>query len=184
MIEPAIAEAHATELAQVNSGLLVLGNDIGLIPESRRLAAKTRRVIRQNLAWALLYNVLLLPLAAGVAMPLWGIRVPPALAAAHGEVVAALIGMGRPVGVNDPIPADAIEAVGERFDALIEVEAARRATGAAGCASGTGSASSLSCSRESVSMKVYPVMQPSWKLTISAPSSTARRAKASIREKL
>ncbi|MEX1279660.1 MAG: translation initiation factor IF-2, partial [Acidimicrobiia bacterium] len=41
-----------------------------------------------------------------------------------GEIAAALIGMGRPVGVNDPIPTDAIEAVGERFDTLIEVEAA------------------------------------------------------------
>lgn len=64
--------AHATELAQVNSGLLVLGNDIGLIPESRRLAAKTRRVIRQNLAWAAAYNFLAVPAAAAGFIAPWG----------------------------------------------------------------------------------------------------------------
>jgi cation transport ATPase len=39
-------------------------------------------VIRQNLVWALIYNVLLIPLAAGVFLPLAGVRLHPVLAAA------------------------------------------------------------------------------------------------------
>jgi translation initiation factor IF-2 len=41
-----------------------------------------------------------------------------------GEVVAALIGLGEAVGATSPIPTDAIDLVGEHFNALIEVEAA------------------------------------------------------------
>jgi translation initiation factor IF-2 len=47
-----------------------------------------------------------------------------ALGVAAGDVVAALIGLGEAVGMTSPIPADALELVGEQFNALIEVEAA------------------------------------------------------------
>ena len=40
------------QLAQVNSGLLVLGSELGVIGEMRGLAEKIRRIIRQNLIWA------------------------------------------------------------------------------------------------------------------------------------
>ncbi len=64
--------AHATELAQVNSGLLVLGSDLGVVGDARRVAAKTRRIIRQNLIWAASYNFLAVPAAAlGMIAP-WG----------------------------------------------------------------------------------------------------------------
>lgn len=64
--------AHATELAQVNSGLLLLGTDIGAIAQMRKLADRIRRVIRQNLAWAAAYNFLAVPVAAlGYVAP-WG----------------------------------------------------------------------------------------------------------------
>jgi P-type Cu+ transporter len=39
-------------------------------------------VIRQNLGWALVYNVLLIPLATGLFVPLLGMRLHPILAAA------------------------------------------------------------------------------------------------------
>jgi len=67
-----ISFAHATDLAQVNSGLLILGNDLVVLPESRQLAEKTRHIIRQNLAWAAAYNFLAVPAAAlGMIAP-WG----------------------------------------------------------------------------------------------------------------
>ncbi|MCG6966431.1 MAG: heavy metal translocating P-type ATPase [Chromatiaceae bacterium] len=67
-----VSFAHATELAQVNSGLLILGADLGVIGDMRRLATKTRRIIRQNLIWAASYNFLAVPAAAiGMIAP-WG----------------------------------------------------------------------------------------------------------------
>ncbi len=64
--------AHATELAQVNSGLLLLGTDIGAIAQMRRLADRIRRIIRQNLAWAAAYNFLAVPFAALGYIAPWG----------------------------------------------------------------------------------------------------------------
>jgi Cu2+-exporting ATPase len=67
-----VSFAHATELAQVNSGLLVLGSELGVIGEMRGLAGRIRRIIRQNLAWAASYNFLAVPVAAlGLIAP-WG----------------------------------------------------------------------------------------------------------------
>jgi Cu2+-exporting ATPase len=67
-----VSFAHATELAQVNSGLLVLGTELGVIGDMRGLAEKTRRIIYQNLAWAASYNFLAVPAAAlGMIAP-WG----------------------------------------------------------------------------------------------------------------
>jgi Cu2+-exporting ATPase len=67
-----ISFAHATDLAQFNSGLLVLGNDLAIIADTRRLATKTRRVIRQNLGWAASYNFLAVPAAAAGMVAPWG----------------------------------------------------------------------------------------------------------------
>ena len=67
-----VSFAHATELAQLNSGLLVLGAELGVIGEMRGLAEKTRRIIHQNLIWAASYNFLAVPAAAmGLVAP-WG----------------------------------------------------------------------------------------------------------------
>ena len=67
-----VSFAHATDLAQVNSGLLVLGSDLAMLPRSRQLAEKTRRVIRQNLLWAASYNFLAVPAAAVGLIAPWG----------------------------------------------------------------------------------------------------------------
>jgi cation transport ATPase len=52
------------------------------VPALVDLARATTRTIRQNLAWAFGYNLLLVPLAAGLALPAFGIGLDPALAAA------------------------------------------------------------------------------------------------------
>lgn len=67
-----ISFAHATELAQVSSGLLVLGSDLGVIGQMREMAEKTRRIMRQNLAWAAAYNFLAVPAAAAGMIAPWG----------------------------------------------------------------------------------------------------------------
>ena len=52
------------------------------VPESVRLARRTLRVIRQNLFWAFAYNVVGIPVAAGVLYPAFGLLLTPAMAAA------------------------------------------------------------------------------------------------------
>ena len=49
---------------------------------ARRLSRATMRNIRQNLAWAFLYNVLGVPVAAGVLYPFTGLLLSPMLASA------------------------------------------------------------------------------------------------------
>ena len=64
--------AQATELAQVHSGLLILRGDLGLVEQAIAVTAGTRRIIRQNLAWAAAYNFLAVPAAAMGLIAPWG----------------------------------------------------------------------------------------------------------------
>jgi Cu2+-exporting ATPase len=59
-----IAMAGATDLAKTNADAVLIANDLMRLTDAIRLARKTRAIIRENLAWALFYNVLALPLAA------------------------------------------------------------------------------------------------------------------------
>lgn len=58
-----IAMASGTELTQQSADVLLLNNHPGRIADAVLLARKSQRIIRQNLVWALLYNLIALPLA-------------------------------------------------------------------------------------------------------------------------
>ncbi len=77
-----IAVASGTDLARDAGHVVLLHNDLRLIPLAIRLARKTRRLMRQNLVWALVYNLLGIPVAAGLLLPHFGIALSPALASA------------------------------------------------------------------------------------------------------
>jgi Cu+-exporting ATPase len=77
-----IALGTGTDVAMAaGSVTLVSGNLNGLLA-ARALSHATMHNIRQNLAWAFGYNLLLLPLAAGVFYPFFGWTLNPILAAA------------------------------------------------------------------------------------------------------
>ena len=65
-----IAMGGGTDIAIESADVMLLGGQIENVPLALRLSKRTMRVIRQNLAWALLYNVLCIPLAAaGIVNP-------------------------------------------------------------------------------------------------------------------
>ncbi|MCF7486615.1 heavy metal translocating P-type ATPase metal-binding domain-containing protein [Vibrio sp. A2-1] len=74
---PILAGAHlsvamggGTDVAKASADMVLLGDKLDRLLKSRTLALKTRRIIRENLAWSLGYNLLILPLAvAGLVAP-------------------------------------------------------------------------------------------------------------------
>ncbi|WP_428239867.1 heavy metal translocating P-type ATPase [Gynuella sp.] len=66
-----IAMANATELTKQTADILLLNNQLGKIPMAIVLARKTQRIIRQNLAWGLIYNLIALPLAMSGLITPW-----------------------------------------------------------------------------------------------------------------
>ncbi len=85
---PALAEADlglaigtGTDIAIESADLILVSGDIQGVPNSIALARATMRNIKQNLFWAFAYNVALIPLAAGIAYPSFGMLLSPMLAA-------------------------------------------------------------------------------------------------------
>jgi Cu2+-exporting ATPase len=67
-----IAMGSATDLAKTSADAVLLSNRLQVLVEALGLARRTRRIILENLAWAGLYNGLVLPFAAlGWVTPLW-----------------------------------------------------------------------------------------------------------------
>jgi Cu+-exporting ATPase len=86
---PALAEADVgvamgtgTEVAMQSAGVTLVKGDLAGIARARTLSRATMRNIRQNLVLAFVYNVLGIPLAAGVLYPAFGLLLSPVVAAA------------------------------------------------------------------------------------------------------
>ncbi len=65
------ALAHGSALAQSRADFIVLGSRLSEVPAARALALRTVRVMRQNLGWALAYNLACVPLALIGLLPPW-----------------------------------------------------------------------------------------------------------------
>ena len=77
-----IAMGTGAEAAMESAGLTLLRGDLRGILRARTLSRATLRNIRQNLAFAFLYNILGIPIAAGALYPIWGILLSPIIAGA------------------------------------------------------------------------------------------------------
>jgi len=77
-----LAMASGSDLAREAGDILLLHPDLHLLPLAIQIARRTTHIMRQNLGWAVIYNLIGLPLAAGVLYPHFHILLSPILASA------------------------------------------------------------------------------------------------------
>jgi Cu+-exporting ATPase len=75
-----VAIGGGTDVALESAGVVLVGGDLGRLPDAVRLSRATVRNLSLNLLWAFGYNLLLIPVAAGVFESVWGLRLTPELA--------------------------------------------------------------------------------------------------------
>jgi Cu+-exporting ATPase len=77
-----IAMGTGTDVAMESAGITLVQGDLAGLVRARALSEATLRNVRQNLAFAFLYNALLIPIAAGALYPWLGVLLSPMIAAA------------------------------------------------------------------------------------------------------
>ena len=75
-----IAMATGTDVAIESAGITLLGGDISKLVKAIKLSKITMRGIKQNLFWAFIYNIIGIPLAAGIFYPIFGWLLSPVFA--------------------------------------------------------------------------------------------------------
>ena len=77
-----IAIGSGTDVAIESADVVLMSGDVAGVPRAIALSRATMTNIRQNLFWAFVYNAALIPVAAGVFYPAWGVLMSPVFAAA------------------------------------------------------------------------------------------------------
>lgn len=77
-----IAMGTGSDIAMDVAQMTIISSDLTKIPEALKLSALTVRTIRQNLFWAFFYNLIAVPIAAGVLYPVNGFLLNPMIAGA------------------------------------------------------------------------------------------------------
>ncbi len=77
-----IAMGRGSDIAMDAAQMTIVSSDLSKIPEAIRISAQTVRTIRQNLFWAFIYNMIGVPVAAGILYPVNGFLLNPMIAGA------------------------------------------------------------------------------------------------------
>lgn len=77
-----VAMGSGTDIAMDAADIGIMREELMAVPEAVDLLRSTLKIIRQNLFWAFAYNIIAIPVAAGVLYPVWGIRLSPVFASA------------------------------------------------------------------------------------------------------
>ncbi len=77
-----IAMGRGSDIAMEVAGMTIVSSDLAKIPEALKLSGQTIQTLRQNLFWAFIYNIIGIPLAAGVLYPVNGFLLNPMIAGA------------------------------------------------------------------------------------------------------
>ena len=80
--EVSVAMGQGTDIAMDVAMVTLMTSDLTLLPTAITLSHRTVRLIRQNLFWAFIYNVIGIPIAAGVLYPAYGVLLDPMWASA------------------------------------------------------------------------------------------------------
>lgn len=86
-----IALGTGTDVAVESADVVLMSGDPFGVVKAIRISRATLKNIWQNLGWAFGYNVLLIPVAAGILFPIWGILLSPALAAGAMALSSVLV---------------------------------------------------------------------------------------------
>ncbi len=77
-----IAMGTGTDIAMDVAMMTLITSDISLLPKAFDLSKRTVKLIKQNLFWAFIYNIIGIPIAAGLLYPITGVMLSPMIAAA------------------------------------------------------------------------------------------------------
>ena len=82
LADVSIAMGKGTDIAMDVAMVTLMTSDLLLLPKAFELSRQTVRLIHQNLFWAFIYNLIGIPIAAGVLFPINGLLLNPMLASA------------------------------------------------------------------------------------------------------
>ena len=82
LADVSIAMGKGTDIAMDVAMVTLMTSDLLLLPKAFNLSRQTVKLIHQNLFWAFIYNLIGIPIAAGILYPLYGILLNPMLASA------------------------------------------------------------------------------------------------------
>ncbi len=80
LADVSIAMGKGADIAMEVAGITIISSDLAAIAQSINLSRKTASLIRQNLFWAFIYNVIGIPIAAGILYPVNGFLLNPMIA--------------------------------------------------------------------------------------------------------
>ena len=76
-----IAMGNGTDIAIETAMVTLPTSDLQMLPRVVRLSKKTMRIVHQNLFWAFIYNIIGIPIAAGIFYPAFGFKLSPMIGA-------------------------------------------------------------------------------------------------------